>query len=201
MWDHRGCIVVISLRKTGLTALKLSFPNLAKWHKQTTKPQHANWNFCKDPEKAPPSKQTAQQTYVTRKHLGPPTDKQAFVFPQVYVSKPRQNSEQGTKSLFPHHPITPDVTTREKTSLKSKLLTFPPNHDPTVLAQVPCSQLHRKVVANPAFSDQGLFCKITRPLSLLMSKRVCFFLDIKNILVNHKTILPSSFAQIGFFLM
>ncbi|KAK4817807.1 hypothetical protein QYF61_027858 [Mycteria americana] len=29
------------------------------------------------------SKRTAQQMYITRKHLGPPTDKQAFVFPQT----------------------------------------------------------------------------------------------------------------------
>lgn len=136
--------------------------------------------------------------YVTRKHLGPPTDKPAFVFPRVSVSKPLQNSEQGTKSLFPHHPITPDLTTTEKDWTAH----FAPNPwcyrtGPGV--QVPRSQLHRKPAANPACSNWGLFCKLTPALSLFMHKRMRFFSDINNILVNHKTLLPSSFAEIGVF--
>lgn len=56
----------------------------------------------------------AQQLHITGKHPGPPTDKQAFVLPQIYASKPLQNSQQGTESLFPHHPIAPGMATMEK---------------------------------------------------------------------------------------
>lgn len=142
--------------------------------------------------------------YATRKHLGSLADKQAFAFPQVYVSKPPQQSEQGTQSSSsPSSPLS--WLRREKTPLKCELPSSLPAHDPIALAQKHTqalrSQLHRKLAANPAFSDWGLFCKITCALSLFTHKGMCFFSDRENTLVNHKTVLPSGFAQIGLFLL
>lgn len=144
------------------------------------------------------SKGTAQ-----RKPFGPPADKRAFILTEVYISKPLQNSELGTKPLFPRHPITPDTATMEKDLTETRSADFPAARDPTVPAweRTSLARSCTGSAADPALSHWGLFCEITRALNLFMHKCMCFSSDIKNVLVNHKALLPSRFAQIGFFFL
>lgn len=140
------------------------------------------------------SKRTTQQWHITGKHLGPPADKQAFVLLQVYISKPVQNSPQG-RVLVPapsHHPWRGYSGKSLHYNLNYPL---PPSlwlyqeHKPL------CSELPRKIVANLAFSGGGLILQHHTFSEQLMHK--CrHFSHIKNILFNHKTVLPSGFAQI-----
>lgn len=50
------------------------------------------------------SMRTAQQLDITGKHLGPAADKQAFVLPQVYISKPLRTGNQVFVSSPSRHP-------------------------------------------------------------------------------------------------
>lgn len=101
---------------------------------------------------------------------------------------------------LPHHPITLTRLQWEESSLRAEVRISPqPVIPPYGARSASLAHSGTGSAADSALSDWDQSVRSTRPLNLFMHNCVCFSSDVKNVLVKHKALLPSLFAQIGFF--
>ena len=138
--------------------------------------------------------------YIMRKHRRPPPDKPSsshrFMFPNHH--RPRNREPCHCSLIIASRPdweeaSVPPALPASPSRRRSRAGPGPGRPSRTA-AQEACGR--------PGFLRAGILLQdaATRALSLGLRKRTHFFSNTKDRLLNHKSTLPSGFAQIGFFL-